>query len=261
MFDLSFSYARIEIFKQCTTISGTIITEIDGQQSEEKASITRCELIFVDVGNDGGGGSGDIDNGGSSGEPGGEPGDGGADNINPFDIDGDGLMDCWHNLTGSKRITEAFGVHRDPTTNKCGFHNGLDIGTAQEGGEIPLYSGTQGKISAMGYNSKAGYYILVANENGSYTFYCHLRGTNNKPETQLSIGDTVTIGEQIGITNHSGNSNGDHLHISFYFSGEKSLEFVQNSFPSQNLSNQDVRYCPDKNKTYINPEKILGNCN
>jgi len=252
--------ARVEIFKQCTTICVT--------DSEGTECVTKCEFVFVDTG-EGGGNNGDIGNnddtdnddhsGGGSGED--------LDNINPNDIDGDGIMDCWKKLTGSSRITEQFGNSRN---NGCGFHTGLDIGTALEGGELPLHSATSGTIIEIGYQSSAaGYFIRVQNDDGTYTVYCHLKGNKNGNNISIEgcsykIGDHISPGDIIGTTDSSPNV-APHLDIKFYFKGTLSLQEIQQKFPYASLESDDVRSCTvnGEKRTYVNPEKILdhGNCN
>ncbi len=243
------SFARVEIYKQCTTIC---VSDGDGT-----ACGTECEFIFVDVGGDGGGGSGDIDNG----DNGDENGGGGGGDINIHDSDGDGLMDCWKQVTGSQRITDPFGTSRN---SGCGFHTGMDIGTAQEGGELSVSSASSGKIVDMGFEQGgAGYYIKVQNDNGSYTVYCHLKGNGNKPISNYQKDDTIKCGDIIGTTNNSGHSSGYHLDIKFYVTGNASLSAIQEMFPGIDLNSSDVKYCSTKDRTYINPQKVLnknGNC-
>ncbi len=258
LFPYIFVQARVVIYKQCTTIC------VSDNYNPNEECYTKCEFVFVDVGNDNGGGSGDIDNGGSSGGSGGEPGDGGSGDINNLDIDGDGLMDCWQNLTGSKRITEDFGT---PRNNTCD-HTGLDIGTAQEGGKLPLSSATSGTITEIGYQSSgAGYFIRVQNDNGSYTVYCHLAGNKSGNNIfiegcNFKVGDHVSVGDVIGTTDSSPNV-AAHLDIKFYFVGELSLSQVQEKFPNANLDSSDIIKCTvtGQKRTYVNPEKILGDCN
>ena len=248
------SLARVEIYKQCTTICVS-----DG---EGTACRTECEFVFVDVGGDGGGGSGDIDNG----DDGDENGGGGGGDIDIYDSDGDGLMDCWKQLTKSQRITDSFGTSRN---SGCGFHTGMDIGTAQEGGNIPLHSATSGQVVAIAYQSDqsggTGYYIKVKNDNGSYTIYCHLLGTTDDDGTihltnsNLKVNDRVYPGMEIAYTDSSGGVN-PHLDIKFYVTGNVSLSAIQEMFPGIDLNSSDVKYCSTKKNTYINPKKVLGDC-
>jgi murein DD-endopeptidase MepM/ murein hydrolase activator NlpD len=82
-------------------------------------------------------------------------------------------------------------------------HNGLDFG-------IPV--GTQvkstmdGNVVYAGWNDQ-GYGNLVIVEHGDYkTYYAHLSSI------PVSVGDSVSAGETIGLSGNTGNSTGPHLH-------------------------------------------------
>ena len=243
-------YGRIEVITQCYQICGT--SNFDTGWT----CVTRCDQTVVYIA-EGDGGNNDVDNDENSGR-----GGGGDDTIYiQCDDNKDGLMDCWKDLTGSSRITHPFGENR---ANNCNFHTGMDIGTAQEGGKLPLFSATSGTVVGLGYQNGTGFFIRVKNNNGSYTLYCHLDGDECKgmPNTNLNIGDTVIAGQLIGTTDNSGNSHGSHLDIKFYFQGQVSFDEVYAQFPYSPIEENDVKYCAYLNRTYVNPEHILnsGDC-
>lgn len=216
-----------------------------------------CEYDLVDDGTGGGGNTGGGDDG-NTGPGGGGGGNGGTDQTN-----GQQTADCWKDLTISDRVTSYFGVNREGST--CGFHTGVDIGTAQEAtdGKITLYSGTSGTISSITYQANgAGFYIKVHNDNGSYTVYSHLDGDEttgvfNNTEN-LCVGDTVNVGDVLGLTDNSGNSSGSHLDVKIYFENNQALSYVRSHFGNNSITFEDIEYCSATNRTYIDPQVVLG---
>ncbi|MBP0967038.1 MAG: M23 family metallopeptidase, partial [Oscillospiraceae bacterium] len=52
-----------------------------------------------------------------------------------------------------------------------------------------------------------GNYIILDHGNGLYTLYAHLASFT------VSVGQTVTVGQQIGVIGSTGDSTGAHLHF------------------------------------------------
>ena len=247
------AFSAIRVYSLCYQICVS--------DSDETACGIKCDtIIVIDVsGNGGGGNGGDTDNDDSGG--GGGPGD-----FNLFDLNNDGFTDCWKDLTGSERITAPFKEERN---GGCGYHTGLDIGTAQEGENIPLFSASSGTVTEIGFQATGGgYFIRVQNDNGSYTVYCHLLGTTDSngnvelSNTNLDVGDRVYPGMEIAYTDSSPKGTSPHLDIKFYLVGNKSLSEVQDKFPESNLTEDDILTCTVNGelRTYVNPEKVLGDC-
>jgi len=57
-------------------------------------------------------------------------------------------------------------------------------------------------------NTLAGNYIIIDHLNGEYSLLAHLK----KGSIIVSVGDTVTKGQEVGQAGNSGNSSGPHLH-------------------------------------------------
>ncbi len=82
-------------------------------------------------------------------------------------------------------------------------HNGLDFGIPVG---TPVKSTMDGQVVYAGWNNQ-GYGNLVIVENGDYrTYYAHLSSI------PVSIGETVSAGNVIGLSGNTGNSTGPHLH-------------------------------------------------
>lgn len=109
------------------------------------------------------------------------------------------LVENWDKLISSK-----FGERIHPITGDRTFHNGIDIavpiGTS-------LYSSTSGSITTSAYSETAGNYIIVTMENGWSVKYMHL------DTRDVSVGEAIVKGQNIGTTGNTGRSTGPHLHL------------------------------------------------
>ena len=82
-------------------------------------------------------------------------------------------------------------------------HNGLDFGIVVG---TPIKATMDGKVISAGWNEQ-GYGNLVIVENGPYrTYFAHLSSI------PVTVGDTVTAGNTIGLSGNTGHSTGPHLH-------------------------------------------------
>jgi murein DD-endopeptidase MepM/ murein hydrolase activator NlpD len=90
-------------------------------------------------------------------------------------------------------------------SRSCGGHSGLDI-TAPSG--TPVKSVAAGTV--VGRNSSGasyGNHVVIKHADGKYTLYAHLSAIT------VSMGASVTAGQQIGNVGSTGNSSGPHLHF------------------------------------------------
>lgn len=93
-----------------------------------------------------------------------------------------------------------------------GYHTGVDF---------PVPSGTSvfsignGKVFDTGYNSAYGNYVEIYHGNNIYSFYAHASSV------QVSVGQTVTKGQQIMLSGATGNVSGAHLHFEIRTPGYK----------------------------------------
>lgn len=117
-------------------------------------------------------------------------------------------------------------------------HRGLDIATYNSAGtNVPLYSMCNGTVILKAYDATGyGNYIIMKDSTTGLGFlYGHLRDPSNKNE-----GDTVTIGEQVGIEGTTGSSTGIHLHLEM-----------------QDLLNRNWIFHGNR-EDYLNPADFLG---
>jgi len=88
------------------------------------------------------------------------------------------------------------------------MHEGIDISGCGYGS--PIFSVGDGVVTEAGYASTNGYYVIVSHAENYYTIYMHL------DKYTVSVGQTLTAGQQLGTMGNSGRSTGTHLHIGVY---------------------------------------------
>lgn len=101
---------------------------------------------------------------------------------------------------GSYRLTATFGQFGLWATT----HTGLDM-AAPTG--TPVRSVASGVVTSAGYDSSYGFKTEVTLADGTEIWYAH------QDSIGVSVGETVTPGQQIGEVGNTGNSTGSHLHI------------------------------------------------
>lgn len=107
-------------------------------------------------------------------------------------------------------FTSAFGWRIHPIYGYEKFHNGVDLagpkGTA-------IYAAKGGTVSGTGYNSSAGYYVVINHGDGFKSYYYHMT------HYIVSVGQTVNRGQTIGYMGSTGASTGSHLHFGISYNG------------------------------------------
>jgi murein DD-endopeptidase MepM/ murein hydrolase activator NlpD len=108
-------------------------------------------------------------------------------------------------------MSSGFGYRHDPFTGAGAMHNGLDFkgpaGTA-------ILAAADGTVTAAGGQSGYGNTIEITHANGLVTRYAHLSGFN------VSLGQAVKRGIQIGRMGSTGRSTGSHLHFEVRLNGQ-----------------------------------------
>ena len=100
-------------------------------------------------------------------------------------------------------ISSSYGERYHPILNEYKHHSGIDIPAAM--GDS-VYAAANGKIIKAGYDSALGNYLRIQHGYGFSSIYGHLS------TILVSVGDTVIIGQNIGLVGNSGRSTGSHLH-------------------------------------------------
>jgi septal ring factor EnvC (AmiA/AmiB activator) len=114
-------------------------------------------------------------------------------------------------VTGEIDLTSPFGVRIDPFLHVAAMHTGLDF--RGELGE-PIHVTAAGTVTNAGWSGGYGKMVEVDHGNGLATRYGHLS------EIDVTVGQTVRIGQVIGKLGSTGRSTGPHLHYETRVDGE-----------------------------------------
>ena len=104
-------------------------------------------------------------------------------------------------------VSSNFGWRRSPFTGKRTFHNGVDMASPAW---TPVYAALAGTVTAAGFHSVYGNYVIVAHHSGYRTLYGHMVGIKARKGQSV---DTRTVLGWVGTT---GLSTGPHLHFSVF---------------------------------------------
>lgn len=110
-----------------------------------------------------------------------------------------------------RRISSEYGTRTHPILGTQQFHNGIDM--AAPAGS-PILAAYNGRVSASGYSKTMGNYAMINHGDGLYTIYMHATQMN------VSQGQEVSRGQQIGTVGSTGRSTGPHLHFSVRVAGQ-----------------------------------------
>lgn len=108
-------------------------------------------------------------------------------------------------------ITRGFGLKNHPIIKKIRNHNGVDISCKN----TAIVATANGMVSFVGFEPAGlGNYIKIKHHAGYETFYAHLS------EITIKTGESIKIGQQIGVSGSTGLSTGDHLHYEVHRYGK-----------------------------------------
>lgn len=109
------------------------------------------------------------------------------------------------------KITSKYGVRTDPFRKTSTFHTGVDI--RGNLGDI-VYATADGQVIQAEHTGGHGNLIVIKHSDTYETWYAHLS------QMDVSKGDKVKKGEQIGKVGSTGRSTGPHLHYEIIENGE-----------------------------------------
>lgn len=114
----------------------------------------------------------------------------------------------------TSRVTDPFGPRVNPVTGKKGTHRGIDFG-----GKFKARVSIGGFVSEIGYNGSKtngfGHYVKIRfndRSSGKKVMY-RLVYAHGSAKTGLVNGQSVSVGDVIFTTGHTGAATGDHLHF------------------------------------------------
>lgn len=87
-------------------------------------------------------------------------------------------------------------------------HPGIDI--VPNDNNLEVYASYSGTIVTNSYKWDGGNYLVLQQDNGYYSLYCHLS------QKLVNVGDHIEKGQVIGIMGRTGYATGVHLHYSVW---------------------------------------------
>lgn len=104
-------------------------------------------------------------------------------------------------------VTSECGWRKSPINNGQEFHNGIDLINGNP--NTPIFAALDGEVVQAGanYYDWYGNYVVIKHNNGKWTGYAHLS------RIDVSVGQKVQKGAQIGLMGTTGPSTGEHLHF------------------------------------------------
>jgi murein DD-endopeptidase MepM/ murein hydrolase activator NlpD len=108
-------------------------------------------------------------------------------------------------------MSSGFGYRSDPFTGGGAMHGGLDF-KGPHGTEI--LAAADGVVTSAGWQGGYGKCIEITHANGLVTRYAHLSGL------EVTVGQGVKRGLQIGRMGSTGRSTGSHLHFEVRMNGQ-----------------------------------------
>ena len=108
-------------------------------------------------------------------------------------------------------ISSRFGRRKDPFNKRLAMHYGLDMAGPRKQTIMATASGT---VAFAGRRSRYGWVIDVDHGYGLMTRYAHLA------KITVKKGQTVAVGDKIGLLGSSGRSSGPHVHYEVRYRGK-----------------------------------------
>jgi murein DD-endopeptidase MepM/ murein hydrolase activator NlpD len=108
-------------------------------------------------------------------------------------------------------ITSPYGPRIDPIAGYMGFHPGVDFGAPMG---TPIHAAGDGVVVFAGQESGYGNYTCINHGHNIATCYGH------QSQILVTVGETVTRGQIIGLVGSTGYSTGPHLHFEVRINGQ-----------------------------------------
>lgn len=108
------------------------------------------------------------------------------------------------------KLNSGFGYRKDPLNRRRALHTGLDFGGPRD---APVLATAPGEVIEAGRAGAYGIMVVVDHGMGLQTRYAHLG------KAMVSVGDKVTIHQQVGVMGRTGRVTGPHLHYEIRLDG------------------------------------------
>lgn len=119
----------------------------------------------------------------------------------------------WPLIAGRGTITQLYGPNINPFTGYYYMHKGLDISDGTVG--TPIVSMGNGVVAETGYDQFGyGNYVWVDHKYGFRTRYNHMS------KILVHAGQTVKVGQVLGLEGATGLVTGPHVHLELYLGDE-----------------------------------------
>ena len=127
----------------------------------------------------------------------------------------------WQLSAEYTRISYGFKAKSASYTN-TDSHNGIDL-PAPEG--TPIYAAADGVVTVSEAHYSYGNHVVIDHGNGLTTLYAHMKSVN------VTVGQKVSRGQEIGRGGSTGWSTGPHLHFEVRVNGRcvNPLKYVSTS--------------------------------
>ena len=129
------------------------------------------------------------------------------ENQNGGNTGGDGTF---QNPCPAGTVTSEFGPRNAPTAGASTYHMGRDYG-APAG--TPILATSSGTVKSVQENSIRGKFVVIDHGGGIESWYQHCSAIH------VSVGQTVSGGQQIASVGMTGISTGAHLHFEIHLQG------------------------------------------
>lgn len=166
--------------------------------------------------------------------------------LSPFDLNRNGVVDSWRDVVEtSDHCADNFdtgdrlGINHGGPNDLPGrkSHSGVDL---QADRNDPIFSMMTGEVVAVSSDTTCGSYVTIRHYvDDSRASYCHMVTGSQT----VGVGDVVRAGDIIGRVNSTGNSSGDHLHITFRDSGGAKREYFNYTDTAPTYSQLDPGGC------------------
>jgi murein DD-endopeptidase MepM/ murein hydrolase activator NlpD len=106
-------------------------------------------------------------------------------------------------LTVSRRMTDGFGIRRDPINGRHASHYGIDFAAPWAS---PVMATGAGVVKYAGFRGEYGRLVEIDHGNGFITRYAHLS------RIVVQTGQKINLHDKVGELGSSGRSTGPHVH-------------------------------------------------